>query len=274
MTRPRLSDAPAFWHQLQGEFSHALGSPLRIGKGGFASSVDGARALRMQLAGPTDGLGLYHQQRWTRLFETLQKTYPRLARGVGYFQFNLLAHDYLLARPPRHPDLARIADDFAAFARSALRSPSRPNPDALTECLELDEAERRAFVAAVEPLWQPTAAELAELPIRRLRFNPALTVLRQNYAVRTARGSDETAIFVRLRASKYVTTCREGSSVVTRTVVADFARFLEAACELPFAAVLERLVAETPASERDGLSTKVQTWLTVAVKRGYFTGLV
>jgi len=284
--------APVFWEELQAEFSAAVGAPLEITNLGFAPDLAGAEALSRKLTPrPEGGLALYQQQRWIRLFETLQSIYPRVTRGMGHFRFNELAHRYLLTYPPRLPDLGRTADHFAAFAADELhvRRLSNANSvhetsmngtgidhaqaEALLECLAWDEATRLAFIAPSRPKWQPNPTELSDIGQRHLRYHESFRLLEQRYAVQMESPPEERPVFVRLHVPEQVVTCREGAVVRTRSVPSDFARFLELTRTLSLARALDQLAEETAPEQRHALPTKVRDWLATSLERDYVCGL-
>jgi hypothetical protein len=281
------TEPPAFWVELEAEFSRQLRLPLEVSKRGFAESSQLSEvSLGLEARGRNeprgDGLVVYHRQVWMRFFETLQHIFPRLSAGLGYFEFNRIAHQYLLVEPSRHVDLGRIGDTFGAYVRG-----TRAARPALLECLAFDEAEMRAQGAKYEPPWQPETSELARAfePQTRVRYAASFTLLESKFRVSRATADAEAgAEFVPLAEPEYHVCLREERRVVIRSVAAGFARFLELCAAMPLLHALGSLEVEwlmphegtlPKGTDRSPceLNRLVQAWVGEAVRAGIWVGI-
>lgn len=152
---------PPWLSELQADLGALLRSPLDPSSGTFRAPVEAYDpALVAQIAAgvgvgpatPRDRIAVYHRQGWVRLFDGLQKAWPRSARVLGYWRFNQVVSRHLAENPPAHNDLDRAADGLEGPLRAA------GDAELLAEAVTADAAERRATLAAWVGLWAPPAS--------------------------------------------------------------------------------------------------------------------
>lgn len=273
---------PEEWAALEASFSAALRSPLVVAKGRLSSPSEFG-ALEASLAGPSghEGLALYHEQHWMRLFNALQQGAARVAGALGYFHFNRLAERWLHATPPREVDLGALVDGLLPWLEHELATaPERVlgelplDSEALLECLAFDRAERRASTTSASPVWRPGESELLRIARTPIQYAPSFSLLIERFAVKAGTRSPEAAFeLVPRSAPRYVTCVRVEGAVVMRRVEPLFAELLQRASHTSLEAILEDWAARLSPQELDRLRNNLPRFTRQAVTDGYWVGL-
>lgn len=303
-----LPPPPPWLAPLQEAFGGLLETPLDA-RGGTLRSRPDAPALVSALAEPATArarLALYHEQYWMRLFGALQAELPRFAQVVGYWRFNALATLHLRDTPPTKVDLARCGDglsarllhvlDRIAAARAtaprvtpdtrpigrlvtgadpweaALRTVPAP-VDLARQALRMDEAARHALVAPHAGVWRPTAADVATLAERRLRFAPSFRLLREDWAL-AERGApaDPPPPFARHAAPRFWVSFRAERTTALAGVEPGFARLLALAAERPFGEAIDVIAQGRDPTDTAALRTALPGWIERALASGWWIG--
>lgn len=256
-------------------------------------------------------LELYHEQYWRRLFNTFQEAFPRTARAVGYFWFNALVSHFLVKHPPRSFDLSEVTEGFFSWLVAALDEmvlPGKTNPPAsgyrvietplrefppsgtrsaavhvlgsvaapwslVTQALHVDEAERRAFRAAWETPWQPTALERARLREMRLRYAPSFSLLRLDYDVPVGRPLDDKEFSPhKQKTPAHVVILRAPRGMTTYPVDPIFARLLALARGCPLGEALNRTEKALTGALREHWEQSVNGYIDNALSYGFWIG--
>lgn len=312
-SEPRGAAPPPWWTELQEELGKLLCAPLDASSGRFRAPVAAyPRALvaevRDEAPGVHERLALYHEQYWKRLFTTLQGSFPRAAAVMGYFQFNGVASRFLGMYPPRSFDLADVSERFfeevsaaldalaSGHAKTAghrlietpLRALSGSAPGAtlagdlgsveapwslVAQALHLDEAERRAFRAAREPIWQPSPEERARLPEARLRYAASFSLLRLDYNLPTGpvTGSMDGRV-ARGKAPAHVVLVRAPRGVAAQIIDPIFARLLTRARLGLFGDAVKQTEGALAAPLREHLHRSLDEYIDTALSRGFWVG--
>lgn len=303
--RSLVTRAPAWLNDLQDAFGTLLRAPLDSSSGTFrevradypASILQGVRPLAPGIrASAEDGLALYHQQYWMRLFSTLQGRFPRFSLSLGYWHFNHLASLHLERNPPRHFDLDRIASGFAARLEQALvrlESGSSVEADVWTyrlaaskaplvllrEALHIDRCERLTFEAAYDHGWIPTATELANLAKLRLRVTPALHVVTESWSLihhsqlTSSVPVTPTGPPRRLPQPRHWALFRTELGVGTIELSRPWASLLELCAVHTFGVALAQLESAISADERRVVQAELPRWVRIATSHRWWIGL-
>lgn len=267
-----MTAPPPWLVGLQADLGALLRAPLDPSSGTFRAVTEAYDpALLAQIAAgggagpdtPEGRLAVYHRQRWTRLFDGLQKAWPRSARVLGYWRFNLVVSRHLTAHPPAHPDLDRAADGLEGPLRAA------DGADLLADAVTADAAERRATLAAWTGVWAPRPADLAGLDRARLRFAPSFSLVRERWALAALPHREGPPAHHPAAAWHVYTRSAEGT--VIRRVEPGLARLLLEAQRGPFGAALAAVEAEVG---RDVAEQRLQAWIALALGEGWWVGLV
>lgn len=95
------------------------------------------------------GMAIYNQQYWWRLFITLQEHYPTLVHLFGFTDFNAqIAEPYLLQYPPSDWSLIPLGWELPSWLEETYREEDRP---LVLQAASLDEAYQRLFHAPTCP---------------------------------------------------------------------------------------------------------------------------
>lgn len=134
---------------------------------------------------PGQRFGVYRNNVMASLIAALADTFPVVEQLVGREFFRAMAGRFVQAHPPQSPVLACYGDAFPAFVAGFAPASSLPY---LPDLARLELAYLAAFHAAdADPLdpvvWQALLADAGALPNRRFRFQPALRVIRSEYAI-------------------------------------------------------------------------------------------
>jgi hypothetical protein len=183
-----MKSAPARLRALQEAFGSAVRAPYdfegeRFDGGGdaLAPGLEADLLPRGPLRG-RDRLVVYNRQYWYRLFTILQEEFPLLAHALTYPVFNRLASAYLTRHPSRAPYLDALGDRLPDF----VRADTRWNDPRTAQIARLDQAFNRAFHAPAAP--PPRTETLAAAGGPRLRLQPHVTVLEEDWNLMTRRG--------------------------------------------------------------------------------------
>jgi Putative DNA-binding domain len=274
--RPKHT-APPEWVRESAALSASLANPLALDMSGFSvpegEAKDVAGILRESAAGAgatlTKRWALYRKQRWVRLFETYQLTARRTAMALGYFEFNQIAHEYLLRSPPSHWDLGHATHGFLPWLVDAWM-PAHPETlarrgiprEALHECVLLDLAESRAFQAKPTAPWLPTIDELQGASDKILRQNHSATLLALHWGVSGSGGPFRERV-----SPEYLVVLQRDTRVLIERVDPPFARLLELTRGRPLGAALEAWHAESVSDP-----SLLQTLMREGVQREYWVG--
>jgi hypothetical protein len=155
---------------LQRAFLRAILSPDGVEAALWDAGARG-RELELALAGDArlggvDRLRIYADMVAARLRETLEVTFPAVARVAGEDRFAGLAAEYFAAFPSRQPSLRHAGALFAAFLDYS------GEPGWLADLARLDWARADVFDAVDEPLLEEASLAslapeaFAELPLR------------------------------------------------------------------------------------------------------------
>lgn len=257
-------------------------------------------------------LELYHEQYWRRLFNTLQESFPRTARIMDYFWFNALASHFLVMHPPQSFDLANASEGFFSWTMHALdelHPPSNadqvssgyrlietplcaiPQSEArsleanvlgsvsapwslVAQALHVDEAERRAFRASLEPTWNPTTQERAKIYDLRLRYAPSFSLLRLDYDLPVGKISEEdlTASPKRRKTPAHVVILRSSRGIATYPIDPIFARLLALARIFPLNVAIARTEQALKGALIEHLQRSMDTYIDTSVNTGFWIG--
>ena len=144
---------------------------------------DAAERIAISTPGLSAGerIGIYAGMYVARLVEALAADHPMLRRLLGEERFAVLGEAYAREHPSGDPDLGRFGRHLAAYLR---RRPAPDRPD-LADLAALEWARSEVFLEApAEPAGRgDLALEPASFLAARLRFVPALRLLRAGHAV-------------------------------------------------------------------------------------------
>lgn len=261
----------------------ARGGSLRANPAAYSRRACEAVAASAQRTA-AERLAVYNRQYWLRLLRATQQALPLSCRLLGAWHFNAIATGFLLAHPPRVHDLGAVADGFDQYLAHALRGdpiigsvrPVLSVPRAaLLEAAQIDLAFRRSFAAAPQSAFQP-AGTLT--PDSRLSLSQTLTLIRQRWPLvqlrertRDADVEQPLALPERLSAPETWAVFRAQNGTGQLLLDPQHARLLELLRLETLSGALERLEADCPAAQRDGLPSQVQTWLATSTRFGFFT---
>lgn len=301
--QPSQVAPPSYWVALEGAFSSALRSPLRVESGRFRA-VGATLGLAQRISAPPrqdqtqatldQRVQLYQEQHWMRLFDSLHQTCARTAAALGYFRFNQLAQQHLLEFPPSKADLGELSDALLRQLRQGCETLSlaRISPtsdalvamlaaegrcvplDALAQCVDFDAAERSAAKCCYQSPWSPTSAELAVLESRKLQYAQSFELLREDWGVREISAGDQDGVkFVRLAVPAFSACVRTPTSVQISRVEPLFAALLKHCRNASFGAALEHLARELKPADLVQLRDRLPAFVQLALSCGYWVGL-
>lgn len=284
--------APAWLERFEADFSEMLRTPLDPGSGRLrdqagAYSPEICAAVRGELArSARQRLAVYNRQYWFRLLGVLHHEFPRTTALVGPWAVNALALRFLEHNPPRHPDLARAADGFLEFFEQQLTAAVLPlelrHPRrALLQAARVDQAFREVFRALEQPVFTPTAAEVAELDTKRLRASDAVQVIEEDWPLAQLRRGhastlEEPASLAPSYAdgTHYWALCQtdDGQRLISLSPLQ--ARWMQLLQEHTISDALARLEQSCAPELRGQLITSLPKWLSLGLRHGFWTGLV
>ena len=309
---PHEAQPPPWWAELQRDMGRLLCTPLDAGSGQFRAPVASyPRALVAQVRDDAPGviarLALYHEQYWKRLFSTLQTSFPRTAAVMGYFRFNGVVAAYLRRNPPRTFDLSDVGERFFPELSAALDTLAAGHPkttgyrliekplrvlsgsaasapldgalgsvDApwslVAQALHLDEAERRAFRAPREPIWDPSPEERARLRDARLHYATSFSLLRLDYDLPTGPVEGMDGHVPRRKTPKHVALARAPRGITAQIVDPIFARLLSRARLGSLGEAITQTESALAGSLRDHLHHSLDEYIHVALTSGFWVG--
>jgi len=161
---------------LQAWFASILTRPLRkTGEFGLPLYDPATTAQIDQRLAPgailstAQGMAIYNQQYWWRLFITLQEHYPTLVHLFGFTAFNAhIAEPYLLQYPPSDWSLIQLGWELPSWLEETYRDEDRP---LVLQAASLDEAYHRLFHAPTYP-----SIVLPLPPSQRLNLQPFIAL--------------------------------------------------------------------------------------------------
>ncbi|MDD9947230.1 MAG: DNA-binding domain-containing protein [Myxococcales bacterium] len=184
-----MNGAPQWLADYQAQFSRMLREPFTVSAGRlvpadperFPASLCITAKAGPHAPGPTR-LGTYNRQYWLRLITTMQRSFPLTVALLGPGSFNLAALGFLVQRPPRHRDLAAIANGFDGYVRK-FRDAGGSASDAdgvsasVAEAVTIDRAFNDVVAAPAEPTFAPGAlGGLAADDLASARLLPSAAV--------------------------------------------------------------------------------------------------
>lgn len=292
----RWPASPAWLLELEQSFGHMLRTPLSRSTGALRAETSAypaalvARAKPGRDLGQAERLAVYNRQYWFRLFTLLQAAFPLTAKLVGFWRFNQLANDFLLARPPRSWDIERVGDGFADFLSQALPDADlelQPPRDrlpraALVEAAGIDAAYRDVFGAPPITPYVPALNDAERLLQSKLLLSPAVALLTESWPLcelrrRALASPDADAPLVlgpRLEQPRSWLLGRDGLRLGLLPLDPREAQLLKLLTRHAVGTALARLEADCPGSEteRGQLPELVQAWLARSVKLGIWAG--
>lgn len=303
---------PGWWRELTDAFGELLRTPLDDSGGRFRSQAACHPLLtRVRDDGPGAAarLSLYHEQYWRRFFVALQEAFPRTAQIMGFFPFNRAVSAVLTAHPPRTRDLSDAAVPFHGALRAALDgllgagstdtfrlvdTPLRRLPGSesapragelsavlasleapwslLAQALSLDEAERRAFRAPREPIWQPDETELARLSSERPRFAASFSLVRVDYALPWSRHEPASPAAPRTPTPCHLAVVRTEAGTSTRPLDPLFARLLSRARVETVEQALRSVERAATGALAERFRQGRAAYVREAIERGFWVG--
>ncbi len=291
--------SPDWLLELQASFGRVLRTPLGRSTGTLRAETSAYPARLLAQAKPgrdlsqAERLAVYNRQYWFRLFTLLQGAFPLTAQLVGFWHFNQLASDFLVARPPRSWDLDRVGDGFADFLSEALPDAELELPaprgrlprQALLEAARIDAAYRDVFGAPATAPYAPALDDAARLLHGKLRLSPAVALLTESWPLCELRrrllapqpADASLALGARWDAPRSWLLGRDGLRLGLLPLEPREAQLLGLLATHTVAAALSQLEADCAASgsetERQQLPELVQVWLARSVKLGIWAGL-
>lgn len=282
--------SPAWLADFQARFGGMLRTPLDRASGTLTAATAKydphlcTEALDGPVASGAERLAVYNRQYWFRLFSVLHAGFPLTARLMGYWEFNEVAANYLLARPPRDWDIEQIADGLPAFFEDALAESATASRLTLRltliESVRLDAAYREVFRAASLPHFRPSASDAADLLTGHLAAHPAMRIVEEHRAL--------VALRTTLLAAPSSTTV-EPPPLLVRPQAWAIVRREAGTAHVPLAAreaelvallgqhsvgeALGRLENSCPVEERGNLPEQVRAWLARSLELGFWCSL-
>jgi hypothetical protein len=271
-----------------------LASPLVIQRGTFCVppvpvADSHMKAVVERAPGASARLAVYREQMWKRLFVTLQGAFPRTTRILGAHRFNRAVMAVLSHHRRESRDLGDVTEPVHGALTLALGAPGpadRPetaavrailaendaDPAPLLACARLDEAERRAFRAAVlEPRVAPTDG-WETLAAHRAALAPSFSLVRVEHDVVSVERVRE-GHAAALRAPVHVSVVARSSGVVVRLIDPVFARLLAHASVLTLGEALARTRGALDGRLAAHLDRMRDEYLRDAFAHGFWTGL-
>jgi hypothetical protein len=276
--------APDWLADFQARFGSMLRTPLDRASGTLTAATAEYdpqlcdEVLDGPLAGAAERLAVYNRQYWFRLFSVLQAGFPLTARLMGYWTFNGVAANYLIAHPPRGWDIEQIADGFPPFFEDSLGESAWRL--ALSESIRIDAAYREVFRAASLPPLRPSASDAADLLSGRLVPHPALRLVEERRALLALRTrllatSDSAAIELPppLAQPQTWAIIRREAGTERIPLEAREAELMALLGQHSVAEALGCLEGSCPAEERAHLPDKVHAWLARSIQLGFWCSL-
>jgi hypothetical protein len=278
---------PDWLAELQARTGAVLRAPLDPSTGTlradtrrYAADSCGAIRARTQLQA-ADRLAIYNRQYWFRLFGVLQGEFPLTARLLGFWTFNQVATAFLRANPPRHVDIARIADGLPYFLQQhQLPDASRLSRAALLEAATIDAAFKRVFGAPAAPRIALDRVDPGRLAQARLRGAAAFAQVTEHWpmiALRQTLLADAGEAPIRLPEAlsrpRHWALFRTASGIGRLELSNKHARLLELLAERRIADALAQLEIECTPDEQRMLPEQAQRWLAQGINLGFWTGL-
>ena len=278
--------APGWLADFQARFGSMLRTPLDRASGTLtAATAEYAlqlcdEALDGPLACAAERLAVYNRQYWFRLFSALHAGFPLTARLLGYWEFNAVAANYLLAHPPGGWDIEQIADGFRPFFEDELDDSAPDWRLALLESARIDAAHREVFRAATLPPFRPLASDAADLLTGHLVPLPALRIVEEHRALLSLRTallanpSRATAELPPLLVRPQVwAIVRREAGTARIPIEAREAELLALLGRHSVGDALARLESSCPAEERSDLPDQVRAWLARSIEFGFWCSL-
>lgn len=287
--------APRWLADFQARFGATLRTPLDRSTGTLRATPTryDDRLCATVLAGPSlparERIAVYNRQYWFRLFGVLQDEFPLTARLLGYWSFNEYACRFLLARPPRHRDIAKVADGFVEFLATTLQHPITgrgvprvlPPTEALLQAAHIDAAWREVFWAPDEKAWVPEPEDAARLEHARLVPRRSWVLVTESWRltelrmrVNNVRGEKPIPLPPRLRAPRTWLILRTLHGQGQVPLAPHHASLLMLLRERPLSDSLARLERDSSAADRATLPGAVRGWLAQSMELGLWTGLL
>jgi hypothetical protein len=255
-----------------------VGAARRTGPLGQASPGERAEIERLVAPGatmtPVDRLDVYREQYWYRHWANLAEDFPTVSWLLGgRAQLDALSTAFLDASPPTTWNLQRLGEGLPDFV--ATQAPWRDDRR-LLDAARLDWAYVRAFDAADPPAFdagQLAAMPAEALPLARVTFQAALTLLRLDHAVHATRRAVVEGESPGTPAP--VSTClavwRDGSHRLHDVVVdVDAFALLEwLAASRPLGEACEQLAAGLAPEAAARLEPKIGDWFQEWTARGW-----
>jgi hypothetical protein len=278
--------APGWLADFQARFSSMLRTPLDRASGTLTAATAEydpqlcTEALDGPLSGAAERLAVYNRQYWFRLFSVLHAGFPLTARLMGYWDFNAVAANYLLAHPPGGWDIEQIADGFRPFFEDALDESAPDWRLALIESVRIDAAYREVFRAERSPPFRPVASDATDLLTGHLVPLPALRIVEEHralVALRTALVANPSSATGELppllvRPQAWAIVRREAGTA--RIPIEDReAELLTLLRRHSVGDALGRLESSCPAEERADLPDRVRAWLARSIDLGFWCSL-
>jgi hypothetical protein len=278
--------APGWLADFQALFGSMLRTPLDRASGTLTAATAAydpqlcAEALDGPLSSAAERLAVYNRQYWFRLFGVLHAGFPLTARLLGYWEFNEVAANYLIAHPPGGWDIERIADRFRPFFEDGLGESAPDWRLTLTESVRLDAAYREVFRAASLPPLRPSASDAADLLTGHLVPIPALRLVEEHralLALRTtllATPNSATAELPPLLARPQAwAIIRREAGTARIPLEAREAELITLLGQHSVADALGRLESSCPAEEKSKLPDQVRAWLARSFQLGFWCAL-
>jgi hypothetical protein len=134
---------------------------------------------------PARRFAVYRNNVMAGLVKALQQRFPVVEKLVGGEFFAGMAREFVIAQPPRSPQLASFGDEFSGFI--AAFEPARELPY-LADVARLEAARTRAYHAEdATPLHADAFAALDpdKLPDLRIDLHPSVEIVRSPYPIVT-----------------------------------------------------------------------------------------
>jgi hypothetical protein len=282
----------AWLARFQAQFGAVVRAPLDARSGTLRADMNryDPEFSRDALPGahlPAEGrLAIYNQQYWFRLFGVMQSELPLTAHLVGFWIFNQIAQHYLLAHPPRHHDLGRAADGFVDFlalewkAHAVALGPHGALPgEALLQAARIDAAYREVWRAPEQPIWHPSAADLARFAQLCLSPSAAFALVEEQWPLIALRqrlsdrdGERPAPLPPALSIPQRWAIFRTPQGIAQLPLTSAHARLLELLAQNTLGQALVRLEAEFAGEESEALAVNAEQWLAQSVALGFWCG--
>ena len=290
-----VSDAPMWLEELQKQFGDLIQTPLSVKSGKFEADVQNysseilGKIKYNKNVSNYDRIKIYHNQYWYRLFNTMQKYYPRFSYAIGYWHFNNLAVQHIIESPPYNFNLNEAINGFYYKIINAIKAISSKNTKVennfwvdsllsynisiimIRQAINIDEAQLRSFkYKYFSNIDLKSKKDITNFFSHKIEYSKSFGLVKEDWNLSLLNKNNIKGEITKHKIPKYFVFYRTGTSSAIENIEPLFAKFLSYCTQYNINISIKNMERNCNNLELERFNQKLIDWITISVQKKWW----